>query len=112
MLKKLLSLLTFLILIFSLTFSVYPDSGDEPDLEGHPWNDTHGTIQPVPEEYVRLIFFWDFNLAPHFSLMIYKNHSQPSWQVQEMTKKQVTRGEKKISQNSKYLRKKLNENQS
>ena len=103
MLKKILSLLIFLILTFSLIFSVYPGPGEEPDIEGHPWSDTRGTIAPVPEEHVRLIFVWNFNPVPHFTLMFFKNNQVPSQQTQKVTKREVSKGKDEISQRHKEL---------
>lgn len=107
MLKKILSLLIFLILTFSFIFSVYPGPGEEPGTEGHPWSDTQGTIAPVPEENVRLIFVWNFNPVPHFTLMFFKDYQTPSWQTQKVTKREVSIGKDEISQRLKDLRKEI-----
>jgi hypothetical protein len=107
MLKKILSLLIFLILTFLLIFSVYPGPGEEPDTEGHPWSDSQGTIEPVPEEHVRLIFVWNFNPVPHFTFMFLKDYQTPSQQYQKVTKREVSKGKDEISQRIKDLRKEI-----
>lgn len=98
MLKKILSLLFLFLFVFSFTFSAYPDSEDEPDPRGHPWDDVNG-IQPVPgNDGIFLIIDWNFNWAPYFTVLVYKTNSCSSEQLQERTKKEVRKGEAKSFQ--------------
>ncbi len=105
MLKKTLSLLIFLLFVFTWTFSAYAGPGDDPEPRGHPWNDVKG-IRPVPEnDGIRLFIGFKLNWMPHLTVVVYKIDYQSLRKVQEMTKKEVGKGEAKSSQNQKYLKK-------
>jgi len=78
--KKILSLLTLILLLLFLIVSAFPDDGTSPDPDADPWNET-GRREPLPEEEdASTVIIWirTTSLPPYFTITCAKVSVSPS----------------------------------
>lgn len=79
--KKILSLLTLVLLLFLLIVSAFPDDGTDPDPDADPWNETIRRDEPLPdEEDASTIIIWvrTVSIPPYFIISFDKVQISPS----------------------------------
>ncbi len=86
--KKILSLLTLILLLLFLTVSAFPDEEDNPIPDADPWNETTGR-EPYPEEEgttIIVISIRTVSIPPFFVITFDKVTVSPSRQTTEESK--------------------------
>jgi len=79
--KKILSLLTLVLLLFLLIVSAFPDDGSDPDPDADPWNETVRRDEPLPDdEDASTIIIWvrAVSYPPFFIVSFDKVQVSPS----------------------------------
>jgi len=80
MVKKILSLLTLILLLLFLIVSAFPDDGTDPQPDADPWDEQTGRREPLPEEEepsIVIIGVRATSVPPYFTIVFQRAPLSP-----------------------------------